>query len=85
MSLENKHYGPIIHFVMLSYIVDNTLHLHRLILIIKGKYMLSSGCSNSRSLLVPDWYSNRYCRVLELVHKGKTQGVLSLYNEIHKV
>jgi hypothetical protein len=26
-----------------------------------------AGCENSKFLVVPDWFSNDYCRVLELV------------------
>jgi hypothetical protein len=29
--------------------------------------LLMSGCDNSRFLVVPDWYTNGCCRVLELV------------------
>jgi hypothetical protein len=35
-------------------------------------FLFQSGCDNSIFLAVPDWYSNNFCRVLELVQTYET-------------
>lgn len=43
-----------------------------------------TGRGNLRFSAVSDWYSKDNCRVLELLVCYKTQGVLSLYDKVHK-
>ena len=44
-----------------------------------------AGCDNSRFLVVPDWYSNNYCRVLDTNVRLKVYLVVKIKGSFKKV